>query len=153
MITDSLHTLRFGALDWKGERSLAGWSMHALAEGADLGNADPIYRELAHQLLDGSVKARTGHGNRKAQFDVVVDAAGAGSIPLALGAAALDLACEHPTTLVFTPPDGLGAATWFEVVAAKADWLFDDLDELRLRRRFRVEIECLPFGQVGWFGH
>ena len=144
-ILDSQHVLRFGTLDLKGEPSSAGYRMWALAEGADLGNAVAVEQALASQLLDGSIIRRTRYDNRVATFDIEITADD--SIALAKGAAALDLACENPSTLLFTPPDGLGAPTYFEVVTAKADWQFDDLDELNLQRLYRVTIVCLPSGK------
>lgn len=145
MIAESRHDLRFGDLDWKGWPAAAGYRMHALAEGASLGNAVSIEQSLASQLLDGSVSRITRYDNRTVTFDVMVEADD--SVALALGGAALALACDNPTTLLFTPPDGMGAPTYFEVVTANADWQFDDLDELNLRRRYRVTINCLPFGK------
>lgn len=147
----SRHVLRFGSLDWKGQRDQAGWWMHALAEGASFGNSVPVEKTLAHQLLNGSLSEFVGYDVRTATFDVMVEADD--SIALNNGAATLDLACDSasrrdkpPVALLFTPPDGLGKQTRYRVLTAKADWLFDDLDERDNRRRFRVTIKCEPFG-------
>jgi hypothetical protein len=145
VITNTKHRLSFGPLDLKGQVAAAGYWMYALGEGATLGNPVPIEQSLASQLMDGSVSRRTGYGNRTPGFDVVV--AADDSIALAKGQAALYLACDNPTTLLFTPPDGLAVLTRFEVVTANAEWLFDDWEELRLYRTFRVTFNCMPFGQ------
>lgn len=123
------------------------FSLHALGEGADFGEPQPVEVTVATLMGDG-VRTDTSHyENREITFRVTVEAADAGG--LADGEAALDALVGTRTTLTWQAPDGYGPPTVFDVETSRKRFLFSDLDEVRRvkQRTFQVTLNCLPFGR------
>lgn len=122
-----------------------GYEIHVTAEGTTFGSPEAVVRALVSALADGERVTHDRAGNRVASFPVKIT--GADSAALALGEAALRRELFRPNTLTWTPPDGYGASTVFEVLTSHFDPKFDDLDELRTRRMFVVTLTCAPFAR------
>lgn len=123
------------------------YSLHALGEGVDFGEPQPIDVTLASLMVDGSPTETTRHDNRTIVFRVeVVSPDGQG---LADGEAALVAFEGARTTLAWTPSDGYGPTSVFRVETVHVKFLFNDFDEIRTvkRRTFQVTLTCLPFAR------
>lgn len=145
MIDNPVHALVLNDLDLLSSAPSDGYSIETLGEDFSFGNPVPVEVVMTSLMLDGSSVVRTSDNNREVTFQVSITAETGNG--LAVGEAALVAQMGRRGTLTWTPPDGLGAATMFVVVTGSLDFLFSDLDELRLRRTFRVRLVCLPFGR------
>lgn len=142
----SAHRLRFDTLDLVnvGGGGEPFW-FETLAEGASFGAPQPVEVVLSSQVLDGSLTSRVRDDNRELSFVVCIK--GADLAAVSAGERALDLACGKPTTLTWTPPDGFGKPTVYDVLTSSYEAVFDDLGELRNERTVRLRIAALPFGR------
>lgn len=142
-----MHALALGSFDLiEGEQD--GWTVETIAEGMSFGAAEP--REVVIQTLlqDGDAVEIDSYGNRVLTFGILIK--GADSADVAAGAAALDAEVGIPNTLSWTPPDGWGATTVFDVVTSSKSFEFDDWGEMeptKWGRRFVLTLTCAPFGR------
>ena len=145
----SQHLLRSRGLVWSDGRrarpneDLAG---EILLEGEDwtTGEPEPIERTIETALMDGAIVVTDGKSNRQFAFNVTLRAAT--SDQLALLEAAMVAELGRPNELFWTPPDGWGATSVFEVVTSKLTHVLDDLAEVqRGERSYRVVWTCLPY--------
>lgn len=117
-----------------------------LAENASFGDPQPVEVGLTSLLLDGTRKRTTRHDNRTPSFLVEIN--GATAADLADGEKVLWLLAQTPdTSLVWTPPDSFGSPTAFDVETAHLEYQFDDINEIGLRRVYRLTWECQPFAR------
>lgn len=123
------------------------YRLETQGEDLDFGEPQPIDVTLASLMLDGSPTETTRHDNRTIAFRVEVLAAD--GIGLAAGEAALVAFEGKRTTLSWTPPDGYGPTSVFRVETVHVKFLFNDLDEVRSKKRrtFQVTLTCLPFAR------
>lgn len=136
-----------GALDLTGKTAPAGelFRLRAMVRDATFGDPEAVSRSLASQLLDGVVVKDGAFGNRTAVLRVRVE--GPNSAVRQRGAKALALWAQSPTTLTWTPPDGIGATTVFRVVRASLLWEFDlPLEVNEGAQVYVLTMECTPFG-------
>lgn len=113
-------------------------------EGMEFGAPQPIEVTIAAMLRDGTILAKTGDDNRDSvAFPFRIKAAD--SMALALGEQRVALAIGKPTTMEYTPPDGIGPTTVFKVLTSSLAQPFDDLAEVRLQRTYRLRLVCEPF--------
>lgn len=120
---------------------------NTLGEDADFGEPGPVDLALESLLADGSPVETTRWENREATFRVQIEAPDAAG--LAEGEASLQAQVGVRTTLAWTPPDGFGPTTVFDVETSRLKYLFNDLDEVRsvCRRTFQLTLTCLPWAR------
>lgn len=140
----SQHQFRFGGLDLTGRTDYDGARFTVMSEGATLGNPVPVDQEVDSLLFDGSFVATQSHGNRTIGLQVRI--AAATSAVLAAAEALLFAQCSKQTTLVWVPPDGMGAPTTFKAFTSHLELQFSDKDEVRLLRAYNLSLICSPFG-------
>lgn len=143
MITQPAHELTFGDLLLTGPFQATDWTYKTLGDGMTFGSAQPLEQTIASLLQDGSLVVTRGHDNREPTFLVKIEAEDA--ISLAEGEKALFLECSRPNLLSWTPPDGLGATSVFEVFTSSLEPIFDDVKELLVQRVYRLRLVCHPF--------
>lgn len=119
--------------------------LNVLAEGVGFGVAKGVQQVVLSLLADGDLVRTTRYGNREVSF--VVEITGPDLASLAHGEAALRREVGRGNTLTWQPPDEFAVPTVFEVLASDMTQTFDDLDELRRRRKFQVNLTCAPFGR------
>lgn len=144
VIETSDHRLDFGGLDLTGVEDYDGVHFYAMADGATLGNPQPVEREVVSSLLDGSFVKTESHGNREPSFQVWIEAPD--SVALAYGEKLLFEQCSRQVEFGWTPPDGWGARTVFQAFTSSLAHQFDDLLELKLIRSYVLRLVCHPFG-------
>lgn len=138
------HRLDFGSLDLVGrDNSAGGYRFSVLADGFDPGSPEAVRAIVATLWRDGDDSRITRFGNRATRFQVVID--GADLYAVGDGEKALAFEVGGPNLLTWTPPDGFGKPTVYEVLNSTMTPVPDDLDELRNRRTFAVELECRPW--------
>lgn len=137
--------LDFGALDLVTRDGQVGqFRFRVWPDGFTPGSPEAVRAVVETLLRDGQFSATTRHSNRTVQFRVLIEATD--SLALAEGERLLGLECaKRSTTLTWTPPDGFGPPSVFEVVGASMVQEFSNVDELMTRRTFAVTLECLPF--------
>ena len=123
-----------------------GYTIEAVV-GTRFGNPVPVEATIASLLRDGSIVSKTGDENR--EMSLLVRITAPDGVALALGEKRLNLATGKRTTLAWTPPDGIGPTTVFDVLTSSLnrvenDW---DLDEVRGVRTYSLRLICLPFGR------
>lgn len=118
------------------------FTFSVLGEDMRFGDPVPVETVLTSLLLDGALVEKVSDDNREASLRVQIDAPD--SLGLAAGERALNLELGRRSTLSWTPPDGWGDPTVFDVQTSSMQWLFDDSEELRLRRTYQVRLVCLP---------
>lgn len=146
VVTNSEHSLIFGALDLIGRDHSEGWWFETAAEGADFGNPEPIVRMVASFLLDGGIETTESHGNREMTFRLCLK--GEDSYALALGAAALDAEVGKRNQLTWIPPNiitGVGEPCMFQVVNSSKKFEFGDTNELFTKRIYVLTIRAIPW--------
>lgn len=124
-----------------------GYSFEAKGDGGTFGDPQPLEVALNSLVRDGVLTETQSDGNREASFLVTVKATDQQG--LAKGVAALHGSTQKRTTLVWTPPDGFGATTVFEVETsslASPDG-FDDLEYVRNRMTVLLRMVCLPYSR------
>lgn len=140
----SHHRLTLGNLVLSGaDLPETSYAFSVAADDLTWGDAEPIERTIRTLLQDGAVTVADGLNNRTATFLVNVE--GPDSQALARGEAALAGELGKPNLLTWSPPDGWGPATVFEVFTSSMDHLADDLREIQqCERVYRVRLVCHP---------
>jgi hypothetical protein len=119
----------------------ADFSISALGVNATFGDPAPVEAVVASLMADGSLTRTASFGNRVAAFDVTI--AASNHAGLAAGEALLEAQLDRPNDLTWRVP--FGPPTVFSVLRSWSQFVFDDLDERRIRRTYRVFFECFPF--------
>jgi len=115
-------------------------------EGISFGQPVPVEVILTSLLRDGSLVSKSGDDNREVAIPFRV--CGSDLLALADGEARMSVALGKRTTLEWTPPDGIGPTTVFDVQTSDLDNPpMDDLAELRNQRTYTLKLTCLPFGR------
>lgn len=122
-----------------------GFVFNVLAEGVGFGVAAGVQEVVTSLMSDGDFVRTRRYGNREVTF--AVEMSGPSLAALAHGEAALRREVGRPNTLTWQAPDIFSVPTVFEVVASEMSQTFDDLDELRNRRRYTLTLTCLPFAR------
>lgn len=147
-------SLVFGSVELTGDPASSGpYTIEALGDGTDWGNPEPITQTVESWLADGAVIATTGYGNRTLTVGLLITAGTAAG--LAAAESALVAECRKANqsgsqnTLTWSPPDGYGVPCVFDIVAAKLDHAFNDLDEVRSQpqRTYTLTLTALPFAR------
>lgn len=120
-----------------------GYEFNVLADGLGFGVAAGVQEVITSLLADGDLVRVDRYGNREVTF--VVEITGPSLGALAYGEAALRREVGRPNSLTWQAPDVLSVPTVFDVVTSEMQQTFDDLDELRTRRTFKVTLTCSPF--------
>lgn len=120
-----------------------GYTLAVMADDTSWGNPQARSTTVYSMLSAGSVVARDSDDNRTIVLRVSVTAPSVAG--LELGEAALMAACNRPTLLSWLPPQSDASRSVFEVVDSSLEFLFDDLDELRFTRTWRITITALPY--------
>ena len=145
-VVNQEHRLELGSLDLtSGEVADGGYKIRVVADGATFGSPQPIVKQIVSMLADGDLARYDRAGNREVSFVVQIE--GADGVALADGEVALRRELYRPNTVTWTPPADLGPATVFEVLTSDMAPRFDDIDELRSRRVFQVNLTCAPFAR------
>lgn len=143
----SNHSLFLGGLDLIGD-GFDSFKIETIAEGMSFGGADPQDVVTQTLLQDGSSVATDRWDNREIAFGVLIS--GPDLIAVAAGEAALYAELGRRNTLTWTPPDGWGPPTVFDVLTSWAEFDFDDWGEMEpgtIGRRFAIRLTCLPWGR------
>lgn len=141
MIVDPRCRLVFGGIDLTDDDG----PFHALGSDSSFGNPAPVTVSMQRMLQDGELVSTVRHGNREMYFVVEVD--GADAVELAAAEAELMQVVGRRTTLEWSPPDGFGPTTVFDVQTSSLQFLWNDDDELTLSRFYGLTITALPFGR------
>lgn len=143
----SQHALYLGALDLIGI-DFAAYKIETIAEGMDFGSAQPQDVITQTLLQDGSSVTTERWENREITFGVLIS--GPDLIAVAEGEAALYAELGRRNVLTWTPPDGWGPSSVFDVLTSWAEFEFDDWGEMKpgtIGRRFVVRLTCAPFAR------
>lgn len=147
LLKESVHEIDLDGLDFTGRTNYGGGGgeirFYALAEGVTLGNPVPVVRQIHTGLVDGTFQVTDRHDNANPQFKILVEADNSALLDQAQ--AMLFNACRDGVTLGWKPPDGWGERRLYHAYTSSPQWLFDDMDELRLQRTFSVNIERDPW--------
>lgn len=138
-MTENLCSLVANGLD------LTSGPYETLGEDARFGDPQPLTTSMRGLLQDGSRVTVAGHDNRDMFFRVKLSAAN--GLELADLEAALVLATTGKFPLAWTPPDGWGPTTIFDVQHCELTFLFDDFAETRVERTYGLAMNALPFGR------
>lgn len=147
-MTSSEFGLTFGDLDWSPAAQVGDVTVEVY--GLNRGRPVPVVSVVQTLLQDGTSERVDREDNR--DVTVLIGIAGADSHALAEYEATLrtEVARER-NTLAWTPPDGFGATSVFDVLWADLQPFDDDgwdLDEvLRGRRLYALALRCLPFAR------
>lgn len=150
------HGLSWGALQFAGSVDPdLDYQIHALADGSNFGNPQPLLEIVKSLLSDGSLAVLQGWDNREVPIRLCVAAKGGIAGP-ALAAAESALMAEvmalSKSPLVWVPPAQDAATCVFDVVAAKLErdngegWDFDEVK--REERYYLLTLTCLPFART-----
>lgn len=136
------HGLVLGALDLIDDQSKT-YELHALAEGHELGNPEPIEVAIRSLLQDGSILYTQGYDNRTVNLRIEFRGDGP-----SLADAEGDLFSElgRRNTLTWTPPNG-GIPTVFDVITSSLNLSPDDEADVRGVRVYSVRLVCEPWGR------
>lgn len=143
----SSHALDLGDLSLIGADDFD-YTIETIAEGMSFGGADPQDVVTQTLLQDGSAVTTDRWDNRSITFGVLIK--GADLISVAAGEKALYAELGRRNTLTWTPPDGWGPPTVFDVLTSWAEFEFDDWGEMEpgtIGRRFLLRLTCLPWGR------
>lgn len=149
MLSAELHELTFDGLDLVGRTPYPdGYWFEALSDESSFGASEPITSEQVSGLLNGTLVQLDSWGNRVLEFLVRVRGGNSGVI--AKGERELTKrAGDRPKVLSFTPPDGWGARTDYDVLVTAPEFLWDDFAERDLSvsgRVWKLTLTCGPFG-------
>lgn len=118
-----------------------------LADGWDLGSPEAVKAVFASLAADGDDERIMRHGNRRVPFRVKV--CGPDLAVVAAGERALRLALNRAPRLElrYTPPDGYGEVTVFDVVLGEMPSQPDDLALVQRQpwAEYAVTLTCRPF--------
>lgn len=154
MIDKPVHSLTFGDLVWIEEGQNppdeSGVVYRVKAQDASFGSAVPVTVALLWLGRAGGPVSYDRTDNRQPVFRITIEADD--SDLLARGEMALQLACEQPTTLVWTPPDGASEPSVFDIVWSHLEPVFDrdglvgvGAEETLLQTRtYLVRMQALP---------
>jgi hypothetical protein len=145
MIANPQHALDLGDFPLIGGEGESGWKVNVHASDASFGESQPVLVGVRSLLRDGMSVRVQSHENRDAYF--LVEISGPDLAAVGDGEAALMAQLYRRNTLTWTPPDGYGAVTVFEVVTSKMSAPLDDTNELMLKRVFGITLTCLPFSR------
>lgn len=149
MITTPSHSLVFGDITLVEQGAnppdASGIRYVVLPGDTTWGNPSPITVALLSLIRQGSLVAYDHTENREPVLKIAVEADD-GDL-LARGEKALQLECERANTLTWTPPDGSGEPSVFDVVWSSLDFSFDDQQELLRRRVYLLKIQALPYAR------
>lgn len=132
-----------GGLDLMGRNDELPFQIQCQAEGASWGNSNPILTIVRRLFGDGSDVDLEGDDNREVTFDVLLRALDSGK--LAQAEVLLLSHLRRRNTLLWVPPDGVGAPTVFVIVWSSSQHKFKSDDEVRNTRRFTVSLQCQAF--------
>lgn len=144
------------ALMWRGpgrdDIDLISWNesngerfeVATLADDATWGNPRDVREGLEAMLAEGLLSGTNTEGAREAFLRVMV---AGDAVSLAEGEAVLALACRGMSELHWTPPGGFAATSVFDVVAARVEHVFDDMDELRSQRTYGLRLTLHPYAR------
>ena len=121
------------------------FAVETMADGTDFGNPQPIEVAIRSLLQDGSATVHEGDDNRELPLRIKISASDSGG--LAQGEEALMAELYRRNTLTYTPADGWGPPTVFDVVTSSLAFSTDDLAENRGEHYWLVRLVCLPFGR------
>jgi hypothetical protein len=127
--------------------SVDGYTLSVMGEDTHYGNPQPVTSTVYSMLRNGSIVTRDRDENREPVLLVEVAAHLNDGNALALGEKALMAVCRRPAELKWTPPQAGASPVVFDVVDSNIDWLFDDMEELHLRRTYRITLSALPHGR------
>jgi hypothetical protein len=127
--------------------SVDGYTLSVMGEDTNYGNPQPVTTTVYSMLRDGSIVTRDRDDNRQPVLLVEVAAGLNDGNALALGERALMAVCRRPAELKWTPPQAGATPVVFDVVDSNIDFLFDEMDELQLRRTYRITMSALPHGR------
>lgn len=146
MSTDGQPGLDLGPLDLVSRTRPEGtYSYHVLGDDFSKGKPEAVREIFKSLLIDGDLNRRKRHGNRKVEFLMEIEGDDLDAVTAGETAFEIEL-YKIANDLVYTPPDGYGAASVFTMVDGDIGEIFDDLDELSGdRRTFEVMLECLPY--------
>ena len=141
------HVLRLGQLILSdgGDPNPMGteYRLSVVGEDFTLGEAAPVERVMESFLQDGAVTQKVRDGNREISFRVIVEAPDSGV--MALAEADLNAEIGKPNALGWTPADGWGPESVFDVFTSRMDFKFDDLMELNQgERAYVLTLTCHP---------
>jgi hypothetical protein len=141
------HQLTLGSFDFiRGEG--ASWWVETIAEGMSFGGANPVDVVTQTLLQDGAVVTTERWENRELTFGVLIK--GADLIAVSEGEALLYAELARRNVLTWTPPDGWGPPSVFDVLTSWAEFDFDDWGEMEpgtIGRRFVIRLTCAPFAR------
>jgi hypothetical protein len=127
--------------------SVDGYTLSVMGEDTNYGNPQPVTTTVYSMLRDGSIITRDRDDNRQPVLLVEVAAGLNDGNALALGEKALMAVCRRPAELKWTPPQAGATPVVFDVVDSNIEFLFDEMDELQLRRTYRITMSALPHGR------
>lgn len=143
---EAVHDLQLGGLNLIG-RVPQGEDYRITTQGdeASWGNPVSVTRTIKGLLQDGARVALESWDNREAFLRITVE--GDTAAGLAAGEAALMAELGKRNTLTWTPPQGFGPPTVFEVAWSEMDHEFVDVHELLGRRTYGVRLTLAPFAR------
>lgn len=157
MIENPVHSLTFGDLilveDGQNPPDDSGVVYRVKAQEATFGTAVPVTTALLWLGRAGGPVSYDRTPNREPAFRITVEADD--SDLLARGEMALQLQCEQPTELVWTPPDGASLPSVFDIVWSHLEPVFDrdglvgvGMEETLLHTRtYMVRMQALPYAR------
>lgn len=122
-----------------------GYRLNVLADGASFGVAQSVQEVVTSLLADGDIVRTTRYGNREVTFSVEIT--GDSLVSVQAGEVALRREIGKGNLLAWEAPDVVPVPTVFEVVDSSMEQVFNDLDELKRRRIFRVSLTCAPWAR------
>lgn len=149
----TFHRLDLGSLDLvNADIPAEGFYFETLVDGFSLGSPEAIVSVQSSLMADGEDERWERDSNREITFTVV--ARGPDLAALADAERALRLELYRRNELAWTPPDGYGETTVFDVMTSRMDlvpisdtW---DLQEAKpgvKERAYAVTLRCLPHGR------
>lgn len=142
------YELRFGSIDLSPSAQFG--DVEIQVYGLKRGRPVPVVATVNSMLQDGGIERVDRHENRDQSIIIGLKGPDAG----ALAVMERDLFLEAQklrNELAWTPPDGFGATTVFDVLWAELapaeddDW---DMDELRGCRVYVLTVRAMPFGRA-----
>lgn len=118
-----------------------------LADGWDLGSPEAVRAVFSSIAADGDDERITRHGNRTVPFQVKVCAPDLDGVAAGERALRLMLNRAPDLELRYTPPDGYGEITVFDVLLGEMPEVADDMALLRSNpwSTYAVSLRCRPF--------
>lgn len=140
----SRHSLVLGGtLDLTAD-TLHGCKLSVLGQDMSLGSPMPIESAVRSLIQDGAILRTQGYENAEVAFNIMLEAPD--SLSLNEAEAVIWSLLGKPTTLEWTPPDGL-VTTVYDIVTSRLAESFDDMDALATRRRYVIVLTRLPWAR------